>query len=343
MNHLIHSKVCLKVLLIACAAVGVQAQQVTKVGTTAAKFLSIPVGSRALGMGSAFVAVSNDASAMFWNPSGIAQLNQSEAVISHSQWLADISFNYGGVVLPLRELGTVGLNFTSLTMGEMERTTEDFPEGTGQTFSAGSFAVGVSYAKKLTEWFSIGGNFKYVNEHIWNSSATAFAVDLGTLFTTPFPGLKFGAGITNFGQKMRIGGDDLIVQKDISPNNGNNPNINANLNTDQFDLPLTLRIGFAMEVLNSEDQALTLVVDAMHPNDNAESINVGGEYSLFQRMISIRGGYKGIGARDNEEQFTAGGGVFYSFSNRLGARIDYGFLKFGRLNNVHQFSFTILF
>ncbi|MEK9138460.1 MAG: PorV/PorQ family protein, partial [Bacteroidota bacterium] len=192
------------------------AQKVTKVGTTAAKFLSIPVGARALGMGGAFVAVANDASAMYWNPSGLASITQSEAVFAHANWLADIDFNYGGVIMPMEDVGIIGVNFTSLSMAEMERTTEDRPEGTGQYFSAGSFAVGVSYAKKLTDWFSIGGNVKYINEHIWNSSATGFAVDVGTLFTTPFPGLKFGVAISNFGTKMRMTGDDLLVQKDIS-------------------------------------------------------------------------------------------------------------------------------
>ena len=320
-----------------------QAQQVTKVGTTAGTFLSIPVGARAVGMGGAFVGVANDATAMYWNVAGIANLTQSEAVLAHAEWLAGISFNYGGVVFPIEDQGTVGINFTSMTMGEMERTTEDFPEGTGEMFSAGSFAVGVSYARKLTDWFQIGGNFKYVEDYIWNETASTFALDLGTLFTTPFEGLKFGAGISNFGGKMQMQGDDLLVQKDISPINGNNPNINANLATDQFDLPLKLRIGFAYDVLSTDDQLLTLVADAVHPNDNSESMNLGAEYSVFHRIVSVRAGYSGIGMTDGEEQFTLGGGINYSINNHLGVKFDYGYMKFGRLDNIQQFSLAILF
>ena len=319
------------------------AEEVTKVGTTAAKFLSIPVGARALGMGGAFVAVANDASAMYWNPAGIAQLFQSEAFFAHANWIADIQFNYGGVIVPLAEFGVVGVNFTSLSMDEMERTTEEQPEGTGQTFSAGSFAVGVSYARDLTEWFSIGGNVKYISEHIWNSGASGIAVDVGTLFTTPLPGLKFGAGITNFGEKMRISGDDLLVQKDISPNQGNNANVNANLSTDRFDLPLTLRIGLSYEPLSTEDQQLLLAVDAAHPNDNRESISFGGEYSVFQRMISVRGGYKALGINDSEEELTAGAGIRYDIGSGVIVKVDYAFQKFGRLDNVHKFAVGILF
>jgi opacity protein-like surface antigen len=319
------------------------AQQVTKVGTTAAKFLSIPVGARAIGMGGAFVAVANDASAMYWNPAGISHLYQSEAIFSHANWLADINFNYGGVVMPIEGFGTVGVNFTSMTMAEMEKTTEERPDGTGQFFSVGSIAVGVSYAKALTEWFSIGGNVKYVSEHISNSTAAGFAVDIGTLFTTPFPGVKFGAGISNFGTKMKITGDDLLITKDISPNAGNNANVNGNLATDDFDLPLNLRIGFSYEPISNEDQKLVLVVDAQHPNDNSESISLGGEYTVFNNTLALRGGYKALGQRDSEERFTVGAGLKYPVSGNLTIKFDYGYQRFARIENVHKFAVGIVF
>jgi len=334
---------CLLILILVSATQRLHGQQVTKVGTTAGTFLSIPVGARAVAMGGAFVGVANDASAMYWNVAGIASLSQSEALVTHAEWLAGISFNFGGVVLPLEDFGTAGINFTSMTMGDMQRTTEELPEGTGETFSAGSFAIGISYARKLTDWFQIGGNLKYVEDYIWNESASTFALDLGTLFTTPFEGLKFGAGISNFGGKMQMSGDDLLVQKDISPNSGNNPNINANLATDQFNLPLKLRIGFAYDVISTEDQLFTLVADAVHPNDNSESLDLGGEYSVFHRIVSVRAGYSGIGMSGGEEQFTLGGGINYPINNHLGIKFDYGYMKFGRLDNIQQFSLAILF
>jgi len=331
----------LTVLTIALATAA--SGQVTKVGTTAATFLSIPVGARAVGMGEAYVAVANDASAMYWNPAGLARLTQNDAIFSHAAWIADINFNYGGIALPMPDFGTIGINFTSLSMEDMERTTEDQPDGTGEFFSAGSFAVGVSYARNLTEWFSIGTNVKYINEHIWNSSATAIGIDVGTLFTTPFTGVKFGAGMSNIGPKLHIQGDDLLVQKDISSINGNNPNINALLATDQFDMPMTLRIGICYEPVINENQHVTFAIDALHPNDNSESVNVGMEYSGFQDVVALRGGYTAIGRQDSEETFTLGGGLRYKLEGGTLLKFDYAFEQFGRLNNVHKFTLGLGF
>jgi len=228
-------------------------------------------------------------------------------------------------------------------MGDMERTTEEQPEGTGETFSAGSFAVGASFARSLTEWFSIGGSLKYVNEHIWNSSATDMAVDVGTLFTTPFAGLKLGAEISNFGAKLQMRGDDLLVQKDISPNHGNNPNVSASLTTDDFDLPLVLRIGLAYEPVVSDETHLTVVIDAVHPNDNSESVSFGTELTGIQNMVAVRAGYMALGQRDSEEQYTLGGGIKYNIDNGLTFRFDYAFERFGLLDNVHKFALGVLF
>ncbi|MEE9168846.1 MAG: PorV/PorQ family protein [bacterium] len=318
-------------------------QDITKVGTTAAKFLNIPVGARALGMGGAFVSIADDATSMYWNPGGMARLTNNEFFVMHSEWLADISFDFVAFVLPIGQ-GAAGINLTAMTMGEFDVTTEEFPEGTGETFSASSYAVGFTYAHNLTSDFSIGANFKYITEKISNSSANSIAVDIGTLFKTPFAGIRLGASISNFGEKMQISGDDLLVQKDIEPQiSGNNPNVNAFLATEKFDLPLLLRIGISWEAINNETNRLTLAIDGAHPNDNEEFINVGGELGLFSETIFIRGGYKSIFLENQEEKFAFGGGFQYKVATGLNMAANYAFEQFEHFDNVHKFSFTLQF
>lgn len=334
---------CFLILFIIFVAQG-KSQEVTKIGTTAAKVLSIPVGSRALGMGGAFVSVSNDATAMYWNPAGIAQLDRNEFVFMHSIWLADIRFDYLGLVIPLGEVGNLGINLTAMTMDEMDITTEYEPEGTGETFSAGSFVAGVSFARNLTDQFAIGFTGKFITENIWNCSAGGMAIDVGTLFTTPFKGIRLGASISNFGQKMQILGDDLLVQKDIDGSiAGNNESVGAYLATDKFDLPLTMRIGISKEFINNDFNSLTLSIDGLHPNDNTESANIGGEYSTLRKIVSIRAGAKALGMKDREDKFAVGIGINYFLGGDRRIKVDYAYEKYNHLKDIHQFSLGVKF
>lgn len=315
----------------------------TKVGSTAAPFLNIGIGPRAIAMGGAFVATANDATSLYWNPAGAARAQSNSASFSHANWFADISYNWAGAVLYLGNFGAVGLSVDYLDYGDMEVTTLSEPEGTGEIFNPQDLVIALSYGYNLTDRFSIGGSVKYINQKIWNTSANAVAVDLGVLFISDMYGLRIGATITNFGTDMQLDGKDLFIQTDINTQvNGNNDQILAKLNTDSYPLPLTFRIGLAMDVLDLDNQRFTVGVDALHPNDNAESLNIGGEYVLFN-ILSLRGGYKSLFLKNSEEGLTLGFGINYNLATDLGLSFDYAYQDFGRLEYTQQFSVGIKF
>jgi hypothetical protein len=334
----------LSILLLIAAAAGIEAKQVTKTGTTAAPFLKVDVGARGVGMGSAYVSLAEDATAMYWNPAGLARVKGSEAVFSHAQWIADISMNYAGVAFNLGNWGNIGVSGLFETMDEMERTTILQPDGTGEMFSAGSYAFGLSYARNLTDRFSIGMTAKYINERIFHSTASGAAVDIGALFDTQFYGMKIGMSITNYGTKMQIGGRDMQTQKDPNPTvSGNNENIPAYLKTDAYDLPLLFRVGVSVDVLKGYGKSnLILAADALHPNDDGECLNVGCEY-VFNKMVSIRAGYKSLFAKDSEEGLNFGGGLRYPFAGGMSLAIDYAYSKLERLNDIQKFTIELGF
>jgi len=340
----VKKNIIITLMIIALLSVPMSAQSVSKVGTTAANFLKIGVGARAIGMGGAYVSLANDASAMFWNPAGIALISGGEAFFNHSEWIADMNFDYAGIVVAIPTVGSFGVNATFLSMGDMERTTEYYPEGTGQKFDAGSYALGLSFARSLTDRFSIGVNVKYINEYILNSSASGMAIDLGTMFVTPLNGLRIGANISNFGTKMQMNGRDILVQHDIDPlHEGNNEKINADLSTDQFDLPLHLRVGVSYDFLQNVDKnQLWISVDATHPNDNVETVNIGGEY-VFMNMVSIRAGYNSLFNEDSEKGLAFGAGLNYRLMGSVQAKVDYAYETFGRFDNVQKISVAIGF
>ncbi len=341
MKHLL--RVCIATVLV-FSAVDVKAQQVSKVGTTAAEFLKIGVGSRATGMGGAYVAVSDDASALYWNPAGIAKIENNEILTTHNRWIGDLNFNFIGAVFNFDKIGHVGFSLTMLSVPEMLVRTEDFQEGTGETFDAADYAVGVSYAGNVGERFSIGGTVKYIQQRIWHTKAHAFAIDIGTKFKTDFlGGMVIGATIYNFGTDLQMRGRDLRTFVDPDPtSDGNNDQIPVNFETDKWNLPLNFQFGVSLKALDTPMHSILLAVDARHPSSNYESVNVGGEYG-FQNKVFLRGGYEALFLDDIEAGLNAGLGIHQTLFNGVMAKLSYGYKSAGRLGNIHTLALELGF
>lgn len=317
-----------------------------KVGTTAAQFLKIEVGARALGMGGCFGAIANDASALYWNPAGIAQLHHSEVTFTHTRWIADIATGFVGAAVPLGGTNTIGIQVKYLTMDEMEQTTIDQPRGTGLTFQAQDFAIGVSYARAMTNFVRFGITAKMVHQQIWNEKATGYAVDMGLMLDTGIRGIKLAMIMTNFGTDMKLDGRDLIRGYDQMPESRLNPDTQAKLSTEAWPLPTNLRISVATDLIGgtesflpSRKTRLTAIAELMHPNDNPEHYNFGMEFA-YNEIFFLRAGYRG---NTDEEGLTAGGGLRLPFSARASLLLDFAYADFGIFNSVQHFTVGIQF
>ena len=279
------------VFLIVIASAATNSQTI-KTGTTAAQVLKFNVGPRAIGMGGAYTAISNDITAMYWNPGGTANIQRNEAFFNHSSLYADIGYDYAAIASHLSDFGTIGAFVSVLSMDEMVVRTEAEPEGTGEFFNAGAIVIGLNYSRFLTESFAIGFNVKYINEYIWHENATGLGIDIGTMYKLPVLNeLRIAASISNFGTKMQLAGRDIT--KIINSGAGEGNQVNTNLELNKFDLPLLFRFGISSDVLKDETSRITLAVDAIHPNDHTEYINSGVEYS-WEEIVFIRAGYNSL-------------------------------------------------
>jgi hypothetical protein len=318
-------------------------ENVSKRGSTAASFLEIGVGARAIAMGGAFTAVADDPSTLYWNVGGTAKATRPGVFFNHSEWLADTRFDYLGLVFPISGVGTVGVSLTALSMDDMDVTTVDDPEGTGQKFGAGDYAFGITYAVNLTERFSIGFHPKVIYQYIWDMTAVGFGVDLGVHYVTPFEGISIGFAMTNFGPKISMSGENNRVLYDFEPlSSGNNDRVPALLEADKWPLPLNFTIGIAYQAFQTEMHQLVIAMDAKHPNNNYESINVGAEY-VFAGNYALRAGYRSLFLTESEESMTLGAGVRYPILGGTMIYADYAFADFGILENIHKFSIGIDF
>jgi len=326
-----------------------------KIGTTAASFLEIGVGSAAVGMGSAYTTVCEDLSAIYWNPSKLAHLRNIEAMFMHQPWLADINFNFIASALPLPGIGVIGVGITMLNSGDIEETTMDFQEGTGSYFNTSDIAVSLCFARELTDHFSFGFGGKYIMQRIATMQASTLALDMGVHVITPFfarpesnvQGLQIGMCISNYGGKMRLNGDDTYIAVDPDLlNSGNNDLIEADYRMQEYNLPAVFRVGVAYDLFNTSQNRITLAADALHPNNNYEYINAGVQYQLSAvrgLILKFRAGYKTLFLEDSIQGIALGFGFQYKLNNGGGIRFDYAYSDMNELSKVNSYTFSLLF
>jgi len=305
---------------------------INKTAQTGLQFLKIDMGARAAAMGGSYLMVGEDATAMFYNPAGLAKLQHKyDFFATQTNWIADINYIAGGLAANIGNIGTFGISYVAADYGDdivgtrYDATTEQGYTLTGN-LNVGAYGIGLSYAKGLTDKFSIGGQVKFVSQQLGENrlstgktvknEVSGVAYDFGTIFYPGFKSFRFGMTIRNFSPEFKY------VEEG-------------------FELPLTFIIGFAMDVLDfmGEHQNNLLVsIDATHPRDYSERIHLGAEY-LFMDMIALRAGYK---FNYDVEGLSAGVGLQKDIGS-LKLDVGYSFSESEYFDAVNRISFGFSF
>jgi len=295
-----------------------------KVGTAGAQFLELGVSARAIGMGEAFLSICDDASAIFYNPAGLAQLMQREVLFTHISYPAEINYDFVALAYPTSRFGGVwGVGFCMLNAGDMDYTGEyEVAFYPTQTFTAKDYALSLSYARGLTDRFSVGVTLKIIDELYDTERATGWAVDVGTLYDTGFKGFKIGMMVSNFGPDLKF-------------------------IDESYPLPMNFKFGGVLDIIRRENHSAVFAAEGSHPNDNMEKFNLGVEY-WFKDVFSLRlGKHLEYDVHEEAEFFgvdgiSAGGGVRLNLSETK-LSFDYGYHDMGYLESMHRFSVGVMF
>ncbi len=342
-------------LLFSLTSSFVQAQEPYRAATTGGNFLEIGYSSAGIAMGDAYVSLAKDVSSIYWNPAGLGYMTHSEFQVMHQPWLADINTSYVGFGYTHQQLGTIAVGFIYTGYGEEEVTSMLMQEGTGEKFDGQDFSVSLSYGRKLAQWFAFGATGKYISSRIWHESAGAVAFDLGAIVNTAFlswsgkpeDGLTIGMSISNYGTKLQYNGIDLKRPLDESPDEaGNFEYVPARYETQGWELPLIFRFGISAHAILTSRHRLTMAVDALHPNNNSEYLNVGSEYALTVPgfgILSLRGGYKGLYMVDSEYGWTFGFGLLFNYLNNKALKVDYAYRDVGLLGKMSAYTLSFTF
>jgi hypothetical protein len=323
----------------------------TRVGTRGANFLEIGVGARALGMGSAFGALSEGATALYWNPAGIARNPTFAAVFSYNDMYGDFGLDhfFGGVTLPAGE-GAWGLQIITFSSGEIPRTTEAFPEGGdpqfGGTFEWTALAVGLSYGRQITDRLTIGATVKFAQTGIDDAKANYFGGDAGVQFRTGLLGTTLGASLLNLGSAGEFKGtllDRIVSQTDeLFPTQRT---VGIQMDTRGWDMPTLFTFSVLWDVVGSPDalvapnpdHKLLLVTDGVDGIDTATQLRIGLEYG-YRDLFFVRAGKMWPNERDDDfRNFWYGASGGFGVAVPLGESrllLDYAYMDRGLLDNI---------
>jgi hypothetical protein len=308
-----------------------------KVAQTGCKFLDVGVGARACGMGEAFTVLGQDATALFYNPSGIGEIDgRFDLSVSVTQWIADIQYIYLALVADAGVWGNFGFSLISPNYGEFIHTIVDTTNPNGFTIleddpiEATAFCAGFAYAREFTDKFTVGGQIKYVFQHLGandfmvvEAADTSFvsrenkistlSYDFGLIFYPGFESFAFGMSVRNFSPRVtyeRIG----------------------------FEMPLTFALGVGADILDFfgeyPDYSLNVGAEMLHPRDWQEMYNVGVEFGV-RDILFIRAGYK---FRCSQEGLNAGVGISFG-----GVKIDYSYSEFDLFDWINRVSVGMAF
>ena len=318
---------------------GTFSQEYRKLAQTGLKFLTVPMDARASALSGALTSLEVNSVALMFNPASMSTtLHAFDVSLGQVRWIADIDYVFGTAAYrPAKgQYGVFGFSLMSVDYGTMystilannDRGYVDLGE-----FTPSAYAIGIGYAKALSDRFMIGGQAKYVFQSLGagivsftsdevqqteSFDADVMAFDFGLLYRTGFRSLNFGVSVRNFAQEI------TYIEE-------------------SFQLPLTFKIGVSMNVFDLTQiepgrHQLLMTVDAAHPRDYVEQLDMGLEY-VFLNSFALRAGYT---TPTDEQGFSLGAGFNQSLSS-FGLAIDYAFTEFGIFSEVHRFTFKFNF
>lgn len=297
------------VCMIAAVALLGKATIASDYANTAADFLNIGAGARSASMGGAFTSIADDASAAYWNPGGLGNVNSPQIILSHFSWYQDLSYEYLAVAYPVKDNLSLAVNISYLSYGSIEGY-DQFDNPTGELSSTYDLAAGLSAGYRFSEHFSLGLTAKYVMISLAGTSASAVATDIGAKYDYGIS--SFGAMITNIGSKISFGDDSE-------------------------DLPASARVGYSIKPF---DELLTGSIDIEKQFYGDFSVKNGYEL-CFENRYFVRAGYAYIFGQDGRE---FGQTPSFGVGAILGpATFDYTFSPQEKYSSESIHRFSVLF
>ncbi|HXI21169.1 MAG TPA: PorV/PorQ family protein [Gemmatimonadales bacterium] len=342
----------------------------TGYGGTSAEFLLLGAGARGAALGGAYSALTNDVTALYYNPAGLAQMSRPQAMVSTYSYVASTRYSWVGIAMPMGGgARALGLSVGSFGFSDQPVYTLENPDGTGETYSVSETFLAGTYSQNFSDRFSAGFTAKMVTDHLGSTAATGFAVDFGTNFHAMVGDRPIRAAfvIQNLGTNLKHDGSALETGVTRQPPLGT-VNIPqelqpVRLKTSSWGMPVQFRVGVALDVLNQGMNRVAVLGEFTQPVNTKPGAGAGLEWALSNVgnsgfSLAARGSYTlqpdnkldpGNGAgftttlstsNFSSDGLAVGGGLSYGRGTwRLG--FDYAYRNMGALGGTNFLSFSV--
>lgn len=303
-------------------------------GTGGASELLIPVGARGSALGAGVASDVSGAEAIYWNPAGVARLEGTDGLFSHTTYFADMKVNYAALAIKAGGIGVLGFNAKVLSVGDVIVTTEAAPDGTGEIVEPTFTVLGLTWAKAFTDRVNFGITTNFVSERLLSMSASGLAFDFGVQYDTGWRGLKLGMAMKNFGNSMSFNGENLEVNL-LPP--GSDPtasNRTLRFTTANFEMPSYFTLSGTYDLYHRGENHLKLMGAFQNNNFLGDNLGAGAEWG-YKDMFALRGSWFGTGntdidaAGDQSVKFSSGDDLYQGVALGAGVKMKTGGTNLG--------------
>lgn len=299
-------------LCLATCALGLSsAAEAGEPGSAGLLALRLGLGARSGAMGETGAALATDATAAYWNPANLVNAPGTQVTLQHMEYFEDFRME-SVAVSHNTPMGALGLSFMGFYVEPIARYDET-PVGVQVgSFRPYDLAVGLSYAYDFKD-VSVGITGKFLYERVDLYDGSGAAVDLGVVHRTKLPGLVLGVALQNYGSKFK-------------------------LNQQEYDLPVTLRMGASYNGAPGSAEILrrtTLAGDIVVPNDGNARLHAGGEFRIHE-AFALRVGHRA--------SYDTWGPTFGAGFHRRMLDIDYAYMaNENDFDDNHRVSISLAF
>lgn len=273
-----------------------------RIGQSGANQLVMNPWAKSAGWGWAGVAGVQGLEATYMNIGGLAHVDKTQILFSNTNWLSGsgVSINSFGIAQSIGAEGVLGLSVMATSMGEIEITTTEQPEGGLGSINPQLLNLGIGYAKRFTESISGGVLVRIHSESIPNAGAQGVAIDAGIRYTESSnksdklkkDDIKFGISLKNVGPDVQYNGDGLGF-KVINP--ANDQEQTMLFRSQRYGLPTLINFGASYDIRldATEETFFHRLTPALTFTSNAFSRNqlTGGMEYSFKELFALRAGY----------------------------------------------------